>query len=364
MVRENCEIIAEPTQGYFRSPDIGYRNFPSTRYQGSKLKLLDWIWESVRNLKFQSVLDAFGGTGCVSYLFKCQGKQVTYNDALKFNYQIGLALIENQKVFLEPEDIDWLINQHSFIRYRNVIADNFKGIYFIDEENRWLDVLVQNIGQMKNKYKQALAWFAVFQSCIAKRPYNLFHRKNLYIRTAEVERSFGNKTTWDTPFEVHFKKYIAEANACVFANEFHCRAANLDAFAINRKYDLVYIDTPYISKNGVGVDYFEFYHFLEGLVRYNEWENLINYQSKHRRLKGPKSLWTRKGEIHGLFETLVRQFPDSILAISYRSDGIPTREELGQLLGKYRKTVVENHREYKYVLSNNKGAEEVLFVAY
>lgn len=34
--------------------------FPSTRYQGSKQKFTDWIWDSVKDILFHSVLDAFG----------------------------------------------------------------------------------------------------------------------------------------------------------------------------------------------------------------------------------------------------------------------------------------------------------------
>lgn len=52
--------------------------FPSTRYQGSKRSLVDWIWETVHHLPFDSVLDVFGGTGAVSHMFKNAGKQVTY----------------------------------------------------------------------------------------------------------------------------------------------------------------------------------------------------------------------------------------------------------------------------------------------
>ena len=36
-------------------------DFPKTRYQGSKLKILGWIWENIKDLKFNSALDAFGG---------------------------------------------------------------------------------------------------------------------------------------------------------------------------------------------------------------------------------------------------------------------------------------------------------------
>ena len=50
--------------------------FPSTRYQGSKSKIKDWIWDSIKDIEFNTALDAFGGTGCMAYLLKQKGKQV------------------------------------------------------------------------------------------------------------------------------------------------------------------------------------------------------------------------------------------------------------------------------------------------
>ena len=63
-------------------PTNDFGVFPSTRYQGSKNKILDWISYSTKDLSFETVLDAFGGTGSVGYMFKKQGKQVFYNDYL------------------------------------------------------------------------------------------------------------------------------------------------------------------------------------------------------------------------------------------------------------------------------------------
>ncbi|MCK5269770.1 MAG: DNA adenine methylase, partial [Sedimentisphaerales bacterium] len=60
--------------------------FPSTRFQGSKLKIAEWIWNAIADLDFNTVLDAFGGTGSVGYVLKDKGKKVTYNDILKFNW--------------------------------------------------------------------------------------------------------------------------------------------------------------------------------------------------------------------------------------------------------------------------------------
>ena len=69
--------------------------FPSTRYQGSKHRFIGWIWDCISSLDFDTVLDAFGGTGCFAYAAKTHGKTVHYNDILSFNAIIGKALIEN-----------------------------------------------------------------------------------------------------------------------------------------------------------------------------------------------------------------------------------------------------------------------------
>lgn len=337
--------------------------FPSTRYQGSKVKLVDWIWEQIADLNFLTCLDAFGGTGAVSYRLKQAGKQVTYNDLLRFNYYIGLALIENKNIHLDPVELDWLLQRHPDITYLSFIQDNFHNIYFTDEENAWLDQTITNIYHLTSPYKFALAFFALCQACIIKRPYNLFHRKNLYIRLAEVDRSFGNKTTWDKPFEEWFGTFLSEANQAIFDNGQPNRTLNLDAIEVPGGYDLVYIDTPYISKRGVAVDYLDFYHFLEGLTMYDAWGQHIDHRSKHRRLKRRLSQWTDKKEIYTAFDRLFQRYQDSIMVVSYRSDGIPTESELVSLLKRYKKNVkVEHFGRYKYVLSTNSEAKEILLI--
>lgn len=335
---------------------------PSTRYQGSKYKVIDWIDYYTKDLKFDSVLDAFGGTGCVGYMFKKKGKRVFYNDFLKFNHLIGMALIENKATILSEGDIDSILRKDPTVQYPTFISDTFHDVYFTDDENEWLDFVSMNIRRIDDKYKRALAYYGLFQSCIIKRPYNLFHRKNLYIRTADVERSFGNKRTWDTPFDVHFRKFVKEGNEAVFDNGKENKSINLDVFDLNVGADLVYIDTPYISEKGSAVNYFDFYHFLEGIVSYDQWENLIDQKSKHKKIKNGKSEWCRKGEIHNAFEKLFQKFRNSLLVISYRDDGTPTIDELVSMLMKYKKSVDIQKIDYKYALSNG-VSKEVLLIA-
>ncbi|PWL16311.1 hypothetical protein DKP76_18165 [Falsochrobactrum shanghaiense] len=43
---------------------------------GSKSRLLPWIFDTLNELDFESVLDPFSGTGCVGYLFKSMDRRV------------------------------------------------------------------------------------------------------------------------------------------------------------------------------------------------------------------------------------------------------------------------------------------------
>jgi adenine-specific DNA methylase len=337
--------------------------FPSTRYNGSKLKLCDWIGSQIENLNFHSCLDAFGGTGSISYKLKSMNKQVTYNDILSFNHYIGKALIENSEIILDKNDLNEILTENRGINYSTLIQDNFKDIYYTDAENKWLDMVITNINLIDDIYKYSIAMFALCQACIIKRPYNLFHRKNLYMRLSNVKRSFGNKKTWDTPFEELFIKFVTEANSSIFNNDYMNFSLNMDALEIENNFDLIYIDTPYISNKGTYVDYYGFYHFLEGLTFYNEWEREIDYNSKNHRLKPKKSIWNDKKEIFKGFDKLFKNYEDSILVVSYRNDGIPSENELKEILESYKNVVnVKNFGNYKYALSKNSNSKEILYI--
>lgn len=336
--------------------------FPKTRYQGSKAKLTGWIWDQLAHLEFDTFLDAFGGTGTISHRLKQENKEVTYNDSLKFNYWIGQALIENSNVTLGKDEVRWILDSYDE-SYPSLVADTFADIYYLDEENKWIDKVITNIRQIQNKYKRSLAFFALAQSCIVKRPYNLFHRKNLYIRTADVKRNFGNKTSWDRPFESWFLQFVSEANQAVFSNGKINRATSQDVYNIDGKYDLVYFDSPYISGKGVAVDFRDFYHFLEGLTNYERWSEMIDMSSPHRRLIRTPNDWIDKNRIYSAFERVFERFSDSILVVSYRSDGIPSESELIRLLARFKSDVkIARFRNYKYVLSKNKTSNEILLI--
>ena len=337
--------------------------FPKTRYQGSKYKLREWIKEELNKLQFNSCLDAFSGTSSIAYLLKDMGKIVYTNDVLNFNYYIAKALIENNNEKITQEEINTILIKKEDLIYDNFIERNLEDIYFLTEENKWLDIVIQNIYEIENEYKKAMFLWAIYQATLSKRPYNLFHRKNLNLRTSEVKRNFGNKTTWDKPFEEHFKKFINEINKAIFNNNQKNHASNLDVFDLDIKVDLVYIDPPYIPQKGSLTYYRDFYHFLEGITDYNNWFQNIDYKSKNKKLLSKYNIWEDKININKAFKDLIYKFKDSKIIISYREDGTPSIEEISKILKDIGKVVEIKTMDYKYVLSKKQNIKEVLIIA-
>lgn len=351
--------------------EIDFKSFPITRYQGSKRRILPWIHESVKDLRFNTALDAFGGTGSVSYLFKKMGKEVTYNDKLRFNYIIGKTLIQNSRTKLLPEDLENLFQWIEENPSENFIENTFGGVYYYRKENRWLDGMNSGILNMNHyhgkvlDYKKSIAYYALFQACMIKRPFNLFHRKNLNIRHREagVTRNFGNKTTWSKPFIQHFEKFVLEANNSIFSSGVPCTAINKSVFDIKKTdFDLVYLDPPYITKQNYKnetANYLKCYHFLEGLAKYQTWPNLIDFESNNLTFKKGKSENDFTIEnAYDKFEELISKFRDSIIVFSYKSGGEPSVAKIVSIMQKYKKNVTAEGRHLKYALNRTNGANK------
>lgn len=155
-------------------------DFPTTRYYGSKKRLLGWIYECIKDLSFKTVLDGFGGTASVSLLMKSMGKSVTFNDALMSNCISAKALLANQVPFDSDEEVDVFFD--SVKPENGFIYRKFKGKFYLLEENSWLDGAIQMINLQPEPKRNAYL-YCLFQACLQKRPFNLFHRANLEIRT-------------------------------------------------------------------------------------------------------------------------------------------------------------------------------------
>ena len=88
------------------------------------------------------------------------------------------------------------------------------------------------------------------------------------------------------------------------------------------------------------------------------------HRAKCARATDPPSPWADRRQLRSLLRRVYERFPDAILALSYRSDGVPSPAEIEQDLGAVRGEVrVHDAGEYQYVLSTNRRSRELLFVA-
>lgn len=346
-------------------PDIV---LPQTRYYGSKRKIVNKIWNIIvneANLEFDSVLDVFGGSASFSYYAKLNQKQVLYNDIFQFNTIIGRKLIEQNTNELTYEKAIGLFDKVPEVNYLNYIAEYYSDIYFTDEENNQIDIFIQNVLALENENIRCSALYILFQSCLMKRPYNLFHRRNLNMRLNYTTGNFGNKQTWERSFQELFIRFIKELDRVCFNNGRVNTANNFSALNCHLNADLVYIDPPYFKKES-STSYHSKYHFLEGLVNYHNIPENINFNKNNREITINSSReFEDKTNFLNDLRILINNHIDSHIVISYRNNGIPSIEEISELLRETNNFEVLEYNlgKYNYALNkNNSVNEEVLFV--
>lgn len=306
--------------------------FPTTRYYGSKRKLLRWMYGHFGALRFDTVLDAFGGTGSVSLLFQAMNKHVTYHDGFRFNEDVARTVLSSEPA-LARSQVETALALIEPIA--GIVTRHFDGIFFKSEENAWLDGFSAMLCDAELAPKaRSLLRYLIYQACLKKRPFNLFHRANLSLRTNDgVERSFGNAATWERSFSHHALQAFDElARADIGARQPAIILPAGDASDIKSGYDLVYIDPPYINCEDRynRDDYWRRYHFLEGLADYENWATAIDPTSDVK-LAPPSSWfadWSRKAKFKDRLFGLIDAHRSSIVALSYVSGAIPSEAEL------------------------------------
>src|SRR6185503_2100184 len=230
------------------------RAFPQLRFMGSKHRLLPWLREILSDLPFDTALDAFSGSGCVSYLLKTMGKRVTSNDFLRFPATIAKATVENGAAVLEASDVARLTAPAA--GHDRFIERTFRGIFFRPADLRFLDHAWANLRRMHDPYRRALALSALIRSCVKRQPRGVFTVAGDPARYKDGRRDLG------LSIEAHFKEQVAAYNACVFDSGQRHVAHTGDVFEVDpRGLDLVYLDPPYVPRADDNC-YVKRYHFL------------------------------------------------------------------------------------------------------
>jgi adenine-specific DNA-methyltransferase len=349
---------------------IAIENFPKTRYQGSKRRLVKLLQRAFQSFCPKVVLDLYSGTGTVSLLLDFLGWQVIANDFLAYNNLCARVLLNNPPSNVNRsqagKELRYLLEEGP-VHSPALVSQNFPSIFFTHDENLQIDRFCQNIGMIDDPRSREVYIYAVGQSLLMKRPFNLFHRANLNIRTRDVARSFGNKTTWNKPILTHAEKIVTEYLRIPPRNKnsrhiiTSQNTLNLDG--LPDEIDMVYLDPPYLNRNGQGVDYCEFYHFLEGLCDYELFSKYDGY-TPHRQIMSNETAWLECGSAINEIRRVLNKWPRAIIALSYRSDGLPRLDQIAEAFAEHGRVIrnVDSER-HKYVLSNQTGTSEVVVIS-
>jgi DNA adenine methylase len=335
--------------------------YPSTRYMGSKNKLLTEIWAIASQFKFENAIDLFSGSGIVGYMLKSHGKKVLSNDYMSMSTTYAKAMIENNTITLSHSESLELLEDKGISN--KFVETKFQGLYFSDADNRFIDIVRANIKILPNQYKRAIAMTALIRTCLKKRPRGIF----TYVGHKYDD---GRKDLLMT-FKEQFLNAIETVNLAIFDNGKLNKARNGDAMTLqNREPSLVYIDPPYYSPLSDN-EYVRRYHFVEGLAR--EWEGVeIQEHTLTKKFKSyPTPFSSRKGAADA-FDMLFKRFRENILMVSYSSNSQPTLDEMIALMAKHKSHVEVLPIDYTYsfgnqsnkLRTNKNSVQEYIFVGY
>ncbi|MDC7220660.1 MAG: DNA adenine methylase [Spirochaetales bacterium] len=324
-----------------------YKDYPLLRYMGSKYKLLDWIKDELSAYEFDSVLDGFSGSGAVSYLFKSMGKTVFSNDFLHMSYTFAKATCENNDQILDNEDLEILLDME--LEAPDFIQKTFKDIFYTEDELLFLDKVSNNIKRLDNPYKESLAKAAIIRSCLKKQP------RGVFTISGNMDKYNDGRRDLRLSLQEHFREQIEIYNSIIFSNNKNNIAFNGDIYQFNEEFyspDLVYLDPPYVPRSDDNC-YVKRYHFIEGLSKY--WENEeIDYSTKVHKIKKKYTPFSYRRTAIEAFDTMFEKFRKSIIVLSYSSNGYPDLETLVDILGKYKTNIEIKRKDHKYHFGNHK----------
>jgi adenine-specific DNA-methyltransferase len=327
--------------------------FPTINFIGNKEKITSWIFDNI-SVSGKTFFDIFSGGCSVSYEAKKRGCKVITNDVLKINYLISKALIENKKVKLTEKDSQIIFSGKPV---KGFMYENYSNVNFFPKECMELDQYRQNIDNLSNPFKKALALILFRRSMIRKMPYSRFTipwDKVKQLRDEEFSyKNYGRRRAYhNQTIKEHFDKNVENYNNSIFDNSQDNKAYNQDIFDLipKVKADIAYVDPPYA---GTMSNYHGFYGLLDGFVKMRKTNSFENdFADKKKSVELFDKLFSKLKK----FDTWV---------LSYNNNAFPDKKQILSLIEKHAKKVDVVEKKHNYQVSGsalkNKN-REYLFV--
>jgi DNA adenine methylase/adenine-specific DNA-methyltransferase len=276
------------------------------------------------------------------------GKRVVASDFLNFPSVLASATIANSACRLDDAAVE------SLLAIRNngphFIEETFGGIFYTPEDLRFLDRVSANVENLEHPHQRSLARAALIRSCLKKQP------RGVFTVSGNLSRYDDGRRDLRLSMEEHFFEQVEAFNRVVFDNGHVHTARRADVFSLKPKgVDLVYLDPPYVPRSDDNC-YMKRYHFLEGLSCY--WKGVrIMQETRVRKIEKPYTPFSYRNSAIDAFDRLFRIYGESIIVLSYSSNGYPDRKILEGLLRRYKNTVTTYEKPHRYHFGTHDGVE-------
>lgn len=331
--------------------------YPRIRFMGSKYKLAVALSEIFDALPPGRALDAFSGSGVVSYVLKATGRQVLANDHLAFATALTEAVVANNAITLSAPEIEWLCSANN--DGRDFISTTFDGLYFPPADHTFLDAAWSHVHELRGA-KRALAISALCLAAARKQPRGVF--------TVTTPRYDDGRRQMRMSLEALFREAVQDLNGAVFSTAGPVsESACGDVFDVEASNIAVaYLDPPYAPPKD-DTCYIKRYHFLEGLATYWCGQEIM-WDTKTRKLRKRQTPFAYRRSAGAALDRLFDHFRSSALVVSYGSNAALGADELEVILKRHKRFIRHLEIAHRYAFgthaaASRRQATEYVFVA-
>lgn len=359
----------------FNKNDFSNIKTQGIKYAGSKLKIIPYILESIKDLEIRTVLDGFSGSTRVSQALAQAGYDVTSNDIAHWSEVCATCFLLHNK---DKQSYQKILDELNSLKgYDGWFTAHYGGdekmetkMPFQIKNTQKLDAIRDRIGELNlddidksviltsllfalDSVDSTLGHFVSYLSQWSKRSYN-----DLFLKLPDLKKTNGNhKVTREDIFKVVENNY----------------------------FDLAYFDPPYGSNNEKmppsRVRYSSYYHIWTSVIK-NDKPKLFGKVNRREDTRDTVSASVfeefrknDKGNFIAMeaMRTLIQKTKARYILLSYSSGGRATKKELETILNEtgnilkiieidYKKNIMARMSWTNEWLNSNDAHKEYLFL--
>lgn len=330
------------------------------RYLGTKTKILEDIYDIIKKLNIETILDGFSGTASVANYLNKKNYIINTCDIQYYSYIIQFCKIKLINDKLQFNNLNGFNNKEEVLNYFNnlkeeeLIIDGFiynnycstptknkeyNRLFFSDFNGKLIDTIRLKIEEWYTKHfinKHEYFWLL---GCLLESVSKVSNTTGVY--SAYLKKLNGNSIK-----QLKLKNYF-DLNDNNKKNDCYI----MDTFKLISKveYDLCYFDPPYNGRQ-----YCDNYHLLETISLYDN--PIIKGKAGKRDTSNQKSNFCKKKMVKKEWLKYIKNCNSKYQLWSYSSDSFISKKELINIIKNVNTLELVSFTEIKHkkYISNNK----------